>query len=759
MKSPVFWPMEAEFLCEKQLQSIAPPTQYIAGYRTADGRELALERGRAAVYCWAEPTPLPAPAGAPLRMYAAEDSRNSNVNSKNCPRLRVGNAVHYWRFDSISDFRGFLEWYGGVPSLETTPALEANLQPVAQGLTEDVDVMASTPLPKASLPVLPERPAMMGYQITTVADILGRINQDLFIPAIQRPYVWTTEQIAKLFDSLMRGYPIGALMFWDLPAGSQQDWEIYQFISDFRFESIHNDRAELAAGQPVTLVLDGQQRLTSLLIGLKGSYTVKQKHKRKATDEAWNEKVLYLDLAHSPEPDEAQDDEESPVAEHYRFQFFDHDQRPSNRLGELWFEVGLILAASNTAERDQMIRNWVDSSLTLDDAAKAVASVNLHRLWESVWSDRAMAYFTEASASYDRVLDIFIRANDGGTKLSRSDLLMSVITLRWERFNAREETEALIDQLNTILQPRRVVTREFVLRSCLFLNDLNFSIKVQNFVPSNIRLLEQSWERVKTVLRFSADYLREHGFYGDGLPGSNVLMLVAYYVHRVNADSDTLLLSEQDKQRLRCWIILLSYHGLLGTQTNSTFMTYRSAVRRGLREQPGVFPWCEVAQSFARQGRPMDVSEDTVNRWCNTMLESSDAEALLSLLYPDNLAKLRRRMVPLVQSRYFMPEELRRAGVPDVLVPAVQGFGNRLILGVALRQDELDTYYALPFEQWAQQLSPEFLQSHCLPADIGLYRMDALPQLVATRRSMIRQRLVVLAEPVRHDRASPLETV
>lgn len=48
----------------------------------------------------------------------------------------------------------------------------------------------------------------MGYQITTIAQTLHRINQDLFIPAIQRPYVWQPEQITRLFDSLMRGYTL-----------------------------------------------------------------------------------------------------------------------------------------------------------------------------------------------------------------------------------------------------------------------------------------------------------------------------------------------------------------------------------------------------------------------------------------------------------------------------------------------------------------------------------------------------------------------
>ena len=77
---------------------------------------------------------------------------------------------------------------------------------------------------------------------------------------------------------------------------------------------------------------------------------------------------------------------------------------------------------------------------------------------------KAACYSIVGGRRYDRILDIFIRANSGGSPLSRSDLLMSVITLRWEQFNARDETERLIEDLTELLSPKRALNREFVLR-------------------------------------------------------------------------------------------------------------------------------------------------------------------------------------------------------------------------------------------------------------------------------------------------------
>ncbi|MNE97402.1 hypothetical protein D3C80_1957440 [compost metagenome] len=77
----------------------------------------------------------------------------------------------------------------------------------------------------------------------------------------------------------------------------------------------------------------------------------------------------------------------------------------------------------------------------------------------------------------------------------------------------------------------------------------------------------------------------------------------------------------------------------------------------------------------------------------------------------------------------------------DALAPVVQGFANKLILGVALTTAEQEHYYSLPFEQWAQTLSPEFMGTHCLPTDIDLYRLEQLPEWVSERRRLLGQHL------------------
>nr|WP_201450368.1 DUF262 domain-containing protein [Moraxella osloensis] len=114
----------------------------------------------------------------------------------------------------------------------------------------------------------------MSYIPKTISEVVSEfLNRTTFLPAIQREYVWSTYDIEKLFDSIMGDYPISTFLFWKIREENKNEWIAYEFIRDYDNETPHNKEANLAGiNQDIYLVLDGQQRLTSLFIGLKGSY-------------------------------------------------------------------------------------------------------------------------------------------------------------------------------------------------------------------------------------------------------------------------------------------------------------------------------------------------------------------------------------------------------------------------------------------------------------------------------------------------------
>lgn len=124
----------------------------------------------------------------------------------------------------------------------------------------------------------------MAYKKVTISWILDAINsRQMYLPAIQRKYVWSDEQITRLMDSIMLDYPIGTFLFWRVKKRivNQKEYSMYEFIKDFHERDAYKNPP---APQPfpadgssdsIWAVLDGQQRLTSLYIALQGSISRK----------------------------------------------------------------------------------------------------------------------------------------------------------------------------------------------------------------------------------------------------------------------------------------------------------------------------------------------------------------------------------------------------------------------------------------------------------------------------------------------------
>ena len=331
-----------------------------------------------------------------------------------------------------------------------------------------------------------ERPA-------TIKEVIDNIYRNKYLlPAIQREFVWGAEKIELLFDSLMRNYPIGSFLFWSVERDNLTNYQFYQFVRDYHERTnIHNPKANVSGDSEVIAILDGQQRLTALYIGLKGSYAYKLPRKRWDNDSAFPKRTLCLNLL-SPSED---------YEKEFEFKFLTASECKQRDDDTFWFPVGKILDINEPHEVGEFL---IENGLNTPNKEKArFANRTLYRLQKLIHDEEIINYFLEKDESLDKVLNIFIRVNSGGTQLSHSDLLLSIATAQWKQRDAREDITGFVDEINGIGNGFNF-NKDFVLKSCLVLSDFtDIAFKVDNFNASNMLKIEQNWDDISQAIRLA----------------------------------------------------------------------------------------------------------------------------------------------------------------------------------------------------------------------------------------------------------------
>ncbi len=206
----------------------------------------------------------------------------------------------------------------------------------------------------------------------------------------------------------------------------------------------------------MSIVLDGQQRLTSLYIGLKGTRTLKKKWAKNDNPNAYEEKRLYLNLKHQPNMDNPEDN--------YQFEF--HAKKPENDKKHFWFKVGDILELES-------VWDYAQEHNLKGDRLKLLETLN-----KAFHDKQLISFFEETEKNLNKVLNIFIRVNSGGVELSYSDLLMSILTASFSS-DIREKMNELVDALKD--KGFLNVGQDQVLKTCLLLIGKDTTFELKNF--------------------------------------------------------------------------------------------------------------------------------------------------------------------------------------------------------------------------------------------------------------------------------------
>lgn len=394
--------------------------------------------------------------------------------------------------------------------------------------------------------------------ISTLIDMYKR--GELRLPEIQRQYVWRATRVRDLLDSLYRGYPSGSILMWetDEPVPTK--------------ESAISQETSAFAGRK--LLLDGQQRLTSLTAVLNGDL-VNVRGRKKPVDILFN-----LDHPEGPpvEVVEVETDEDSPVTPEDEVADDSEDEEGSDEseqhLQEKLNRRTFVVASKSLSSLPQWVsvtevfRTASDTDIlkkagitSLDDPRYQRYSDRLKRL-RNIKSYQYVVHVLERSMNYEEVTEIFVRVNSLGAKLRSSDLALAQITSRWP--NLLKELEAFQDEceenwftIDLGQLVRSIVV--FATRQCLF----------RSVGSTNINKLKEGWKEAKEGLRFAINFLRSNvGIEDESLLSSPMFIHTLAAVSRVKQNK----LTSVEQSSLLHWLLVANARGRYSRGSTETLL-------------------------------------------------------------------------------------------------------------------------------------------------------------------------------------------
>ena len=582
----------------------------------------------------------------------------------------------------------------------------------------------------------------MYQQGGTIKQALDRIaSNEYVLPAIQREFVWSPDQICRLFDSLMQGYPFGEFLFWRIEPERSADYRYYGFVRDYhQRDNPHCPNLGQVPNRQITAVLDGQQRLTAFNIGLCGSMAVKLPYKWWSSEDAFPQRFLALDLLAPDERDE----------EGSRFAFdFVEETRLGRHGDRLWFKVSDILAMQSGPPMLRWLLKW-----ELDEHQLNGAFEILNRLYQVVHTEPTVAYYEELNQDIEHVLSIFIRRNSGGTTLSYSDLLLSIATSQWKTLDARKEVHRLVDDLNQI-GPGLGLTKDFVLKAGLMLTDIaSVGFQVRNFTQSNMEILEENWQKIRDALIETVQIVTRFGFNANNIRAASALLPIAYYVYRIGAPTnfDTHSSYESDRKSIRRWLTrsILKASGIWGSGLD-TLLTALREVIRDVDER--AFPAAEMERVMAQRGKSLEFSAEEIEDLADMGIGDRRTFGLLALLSPFiDLQHHQFHIDHIFPRSRFTRKRLQDAGIAVEQVDEFMDCADRIAnLQLLDGPSNLEKQATLPAE-WVEARYPDeearghycekYLLDH-VPGD-----MAGFLEFYEARRARLQARISDLVNPV-----------
>ncbi len=419
----------------------------------------------------------------------------------------------------------------------------------------------------------------MSYKPRTLFRIIQDIdNSIIFLPHIQRPFVWDTDQMRRLFDSLMCNYPIQTLLFWRTMEAIKARRVMPIVEWDANLHEYYDENKSVEGVEKV-FVLDGQQRIQTLYALFNGG--IKSKDGKRDLE-------AYLDITSG---NEANDD-----GMQYRLEFSDVAKELP------WYRLRDLLTRNTQMNAEEIaddINDRLDEILQESrDTEKLRQRRVRHNCGQLVSLLREEKYFwiqeldgVAHEYPYKQILEIFVRVNSGGTKLDSGDLMFAAMKEGW--VDIEQNIESVVDLLNG---SGLNFDKSFALKCILVTQGKGAELKTDKFTSrEGAKLLEaikNNWEKIEATFEQLRDFIvQELKLYGEKVIRSynSFVPLFDYMYHNPKP-------TETDRALMRGYYYKSQLFNWYGARTDSVINVVHNIVGKSVPD----FPMEQIKSHFSR---------------------------------------------------------------------------------------------------------------------------------------------------------------
>lgn len=556
-----------------------------------------------------------------------------------------------------------------------------------------------------------------------VADAVTEIDEEKFVlPVIQRSLVWTEDKMELLFDTLLKGGCFGGVMVIEEEKGNKPLFNYRPFTKDGNFIL---SRQIDSLKQQQLFIIDGQQRLQTFYIGLKGTI---------------NGKVLYFDLF-------------SNFNSEYEFKF----EKEENKLPKVskenvnrkiqehfWYPAKeLLRRLKDTNDEDQVADEIIKKNSIAEDVKKTHIVQNVKVFYKNIITAETLGiskvvintYLPETETEKrQRIVEQFRRLNDGGTKLSSFDLVASILKgFSWEMEGFLRD---MLEKYQDI-----GLTQDNLIKLIFLLQD-NHNKEMTSIEETDAEFAIKNREKIKATIKALKDFLehsKTYDYYKEGNRSFIPLFFISYHLFHKDIDNNSLMnyfnnyeTGNADFSLMKHWL----YHSLINGVFRSKgagWIPYKTGIKKILEKikthKNKPFPTSELFQVYITYPITFTTTYTSGN------LDQLDNSFIYYLMYD------RARTTRINDVDHIMPKNILEAKGVDW--GKINSIKNLQLLDLGTNRGAKN---GKPFKEWVDddgyvKDKQAYVTLHLIPTDESLWTEDKFDDFIEARAALILEKL------------------